>query len=329
MIQRSKLQDVADAANVSFITAWRALNQPDMVREKTAERVRLAAAEMGYVVNSVARSLVTAKSGVIGLVVPTLEDSIFSETVEGLSDTLSRSGREMLIGLSHYDYTREEELIRAFIGRQTDALVLTGKEHSEATGTLLKKSGTAVVEIWDVPLNPLDLFVGFSNRDLARDATRFLIAKGYARIAFATPQSRARAVERRNGYEAAMRDAGLEGAIRVIRTEPTFAGGADALDTLMADAEPPDAIFFNGDTLAIGAHLHGAARGLSFPGDVAIMGLHDTDIASRVTPALSTVRIPRYDIGRIAGQKIIDRLDGVCDGVSETVAFQIIERGTT
>ena len=329
MSQRSKLQDVANAAGVSFITAWRALNQPEMVREKTADKVRAAAVEVGYVVNSVARSLVTSKSGVIGLVVPTLDDSIFSDTVEGLSDSLSQSGREMLIGISHYDYTREEELIRAFVGRQIDALVLTGKEHSEATRNLITKSGTAVVEIWDVPQNPLDLFVGFSNRELAREATRSLLAKGYRRIAFATPQSRARAVERQNGYETAMTEAGLGGNIRVVRTEPTLKGGADALDELMSDKEPPDAIFFNGDTLAVGAHLHGSANGLTFPKDVAIMGLHDTDIASRVNPPLSTVRIPRYQIGRIAAQKIIDRLDGVSDGASETVAFEIVERGTT
>ncbi|WP_421907518.1 LacI family DNA-binding transcriptional regulator [Mameliella sp.] len=329
MGQRSKLQDVADAAGVSFITAWRALNQPEKVREKTAEKVRVAAAEVGYVVNSVARSLVTARSGVIGLVVPTLEDSIFSQTVEGLSDTLSKSGREMLIGISHYDYTREEELIRAFVGRRIDALVLTGKEHSDTTCRLLEKSETVIVEIWDVPRHPLDLYVGFSNRALAAEATGVLLAKGYRRIAFVTPQSRARAVERRQGYETAMRQAGQGDHVRVVETAPTLAGGADALDELMADPAPPDAIFFNGDTLAVGAHLHGAARGLRFPQDVAIMGLHDTDIASRVTPPLSTVRIPRYEIGRLAGEKIIARLDGAEDVGSEQVAFHIVERGTT
>jgi len=329
MIQRSKLQDVADAAGVTFITDWRALNQPATVCEKTADKVRAAAIEVGHVVNAVARSLVTARSGVIGLVVPTLDDSIFSRTIVGLSDPLSQSGRDMLIGISRYDPTREEELIRAFVGRQIDALVPTGKEHSPATRKLLRQSGTAIVEIWDVPQNPLDLYVGFSNTALARAATGFLLGRGYRRIAFLTPHSRARAVERQIGYEAALQTAGRRDAIRIVRSEPTLRGGADALEELMADTAPPDAIFFNRDTLAVGAHLHGSAKGLTFPRAVAIMGLHDTDITSRVNPPLTKVRIPRHEIGRIAAQEIIERLEGKSDGTSETGQFQIVERGTT
>ncbi|MHA3979198.1 LacI family DNA-binding transcriptional regulator [Halovulum sp. GXIMD14794] len=329
MSQRSKLQDVADAAGVSFITAWRALNQPELVREKTAEKVRAAALDVGYVVNAVARSLVTSRTGVVGLIVPTLEDSIFSATVEGLSDTLAKTEREMLVGISHYDSTREEELIRAFVGRQIDALVLTGKEHSAATRNLLSKAGTTVVEIWDIPQDPLDLYVGFSNAQLAHEATRYLLEKGYRRVAFVTPESRARAVERRVGYETAMREAGHSDRIRVLEVQPTLQGGADALEELLRQTDPPDAVFFNGDTLAVGAHLHGAARGLSFPGDVAIMGLHDTDITARVHPPLTTVRIPRYEIGALAAQEIVDRLDGTSEGHSREVSFEIVERGTT
>lgn len=329
MRHRSRLQDVADAANVSFITAWRALNEPHRVREKTRKKVEEAALEVGYVVNAVARSLVTSRSGVVGLIVPTLEDSIFSATVQGLSDTLSQSGLEMLMGISHYDSTREEELLRAFVGRQIDALVLTGKVHSAATRQLLGKAQIAVVEIWDVPETPLDLYVGFSNIDMARVATEYLISKGYRHIAFVSPQGRSRATERQAGYCSAMRAAGLEEAVNCISAPATLYGGAKALDELMANTPRPDAIFFNGDTPAVGAHLHGAALGLKYPDDVALMGLHDTDISSRVNPPLTTVRIPRYDIGKYAAEEIVERLADGEQGQSKVVPFEIIERGTT
>lgn len=329
MAQRSRLQDVADAAGVSFITAWRALNEPQRVREKTREKVQAAALEVGYVVNAVARSLVTSRSGIVGLIVPTLEDSIFAATVSGLSDTLSQSGLEMLIGISHYDNTREEELLRTFVGRQVDALVLTGKAHSEATRKLLSKTQIVVVEIWDVPEHPLDLFVGFSNHDMAQQATEYLLSKGYQRIAFVSPQGRGRAAERLAGYRDAMQQAGFDDRINCIWAPATLDGGAQALDELLAQSPPPDAIFFNGDTPAVGAHLHGQTLGLRYPEDVALMGLHDTDISARVHPPLSTVRIPRYAIGKRAAEEITKRLLDRSTGQSEVMPFEIMERGTT
>ncbi|UWR13436.1 LacI family DNA-binding transcriptional regulator [Sulfitobacter mediterraneus] len=329
MAQRSRLQDVADAAGVSFITAWRALNEPQRVREKTREKVKAAAIDVGYVANAVARSLVTSRSGVVGLIVPTLEDSIFSATVQGLSDTLSKSGLEILMGISRYDDIREEELLRAFVGRQIDALVLTGKVHSDATRKLLAKTEIVVVEIWDVPENPLDLYVGFSNHDMARQATKHLIEQGYKRIAFVSPQGRGRAEERHAGYCVAMQDSGLADAITCIWAPATLDGGAEALDILMKSSPRPDAIFFNGDTPAVGAHLHGAAKGLKYPDDIALMGLHDTDISSRVNPPLTTVRIPRYEIGKRAAEEIAKRLTDDGSAQSEVVPFEIVQRGTT
>ncbi|MDO6732267.1 LacI family DNA-binding transcriptional regulator [Marinovum sp. 2_MG-2023] len=329
MAPKRRLQEVADAAGVSFITAWRALNEPHRVRDKTREKVLTAAADVGYVVNAIARSLVTSRSGVVGLIVPTLEDSIFSATVQGLSDRLSQSGLEMLMGISHYDTNREEELMRAFVGRQIDALVLTGKAHSPAARKLLKNTGIAVVEIWDVPEEPLDLYVGFSNSDLSFQATKYLISRGYRDIAFVSPEARGRAQERQNGYVNAMETAGLGAAARTLWVAPTLAGGAEALVQLWQSDRRPDAIFFNGDTLAVGAHLHGATLGLRYPDDLALMGLHDSDISARVNPPLSTVRVPRYEIGKLAAEEIVQRLQTEGGGQSRQVSFEILQRGTT
>lgn len=329
MSQRSRLQDVANTAGVSFITAWRALNKPEMLRAETLAKVRSAADEVGYVGNAVARSLATARSGVVGVIIPTLDDSIFAATVEGLSDGLRKAQREMLIGISRYSQDRETELVRAFLGQQIDALILTGADHSDATRRLLDKSDITVVEIWDVPDDPIDLFVGFSNSALAEAATGYLIKRGYRRIAFVSPEHRTRARRREAAYQMTMRKAGLDKFCQSYWVEPTLQGGAEALDALLEQTSPPEAIFFNGDTLAVGAHLHGTAIGLEFPRDVALLGLHDTDLASRMQPPLTSIKIPRYEIGRLAAEEIISSRDSGGPGKSRVIGFSISERETT
>lgn len=322
-----RLQDVASAANVSFITAWRAMNAPHLVRESTLARVRKAADDLGYVANAVARSLATQRAGVIGVIVPTIEDSIFSATVQGLSDTLVGDGMELLVGVDGYSLTREEELVRAFVGRQVDALVLTGQAHTPATRTILEKAQLTVLEIWEIPERPIDLYVGFSNHAMIAAATGELVGRGYRNIAYASVEGRGRSGQRRAGYEAAMAAAGL--APHFVLAEATLEGGVAAMDAALASPRPVDAILFNGDTLAVGAHLAGRERGLRFPDDLALMGVHDTPIASHIRPALSTVRIPRYEIGVHAAEAIRARLAGTPDVPSVAVEYAIVLRGTT
>ncbi len=325
-----RLQDVAERAGVAFITAWRALNDPKTVSQKTRAKVDHAADELGYVANSVARSLVSSKSGVAAVIVPTLEDSIFADTVQGISDGLAVGGRELMIGLSGYSEARETELVIACIGRQIDGLVLVGRGHSEKTRRILGQSGVPVVETWDYGPGALDMMVGFSNRAMAEAITRRLAEKGRRRVAFVSPLSRPRALERLAGYRSVVAEAGLDpNESLVVDAQPNVAGGVEAFERLMALEARPDAIFCNGDALATGMHIAGSARGLAFPDDVAIIGVHDTEIASQLRPPLSTVRIPRYEIGRRAADALCRRFEDPTYSLSLDLGFEIIERGTT
>lgn len=322
-----RLRELADAAGVSFITAWRSLNAPHMVSPKTRAKVDAAAENLGYVANAAARSLVTASSGIIGVVVPTLEDSIFSATVQGISDTLTTAGLELLVGISNYDRNRETELVRAFVGRQVDGLVLTGSDHSDAVRSLLGKKRIATVEMWDLPDQPIDMVVGFSNQKMAEDATRWLIQKGYQRIAFASPPGRARALEREKGYFKALKAHDLYDHFHLsTHTEADMRGGAETFRHLMAREVKPDAIFFNGDSLAAGALFEASELGLRVPQDIAILGLHDTMIAEQMKPGLTSVRIPRYEIGRKAAGALLARLKGEEHVTITDVGYELVAR---
>lgn len=328
--KNARLQEVAAQAGVSFITAWRALNAPDLVAKKTVEKVKMASDEVGYVANTVARSLVSAKSGVVGVIVPTLDDSIFADTVQGVSDAIGQTGTEILIGLSDYSKTREEELIRAFLGRQVDGLILTGGDHTASAVRLLRNSDTPIVEVWDVPPDPIDMIVGFSNRDLAYQATQFLIDRNYQRIAFVTPAARSRGIEREQGYNACLAANGRDQfAEYSIRTEPSLEGGANALHALMELPKRPDAIFYNGDTMAIGALLACQAESISVPEDIALLGVHDLEISKRIKPALSSVRVPRYQIGKLAANALVRRLAEPNYSATQDLGFEVIARETT
>ncbi|NIA70871.1 LacI family transcriptional regulator [Pelagibius litoralis] len=330
-VKNARLQEVARAAGVSYITAWRALNDPDLVSEKTRAKVSRAVEDTGYLPNAVARSLVSASSGVIGAIVPTLEDSIFADTIQGVADVLHSAGQELLVGLSSYDSRREAELIRAFMGRQIDGLILTGRNHEADVQRLLKSGRAAVVEVWDYGEPAIDMLVGFSNTEMARAVTAFLCTKGYRHIAFVTVSGRRRGRERLAGYrkELAARNLSIDPALE-ITCAPTLSGGGDALDHLMALDRPPDAIFFNGDTIAIGAHLRGRAKGLTYPADVALVGVHDLEIARHVDPPLTSVRIPRYRIGEQAAKLLLARGQGKSDAPEkQNLGFEIVERGTT
>ena len=118
-IRRATLQDVAREAGVSPITAWRALNQPQVVAARTVERVHGAVEAFGYVPNAVARGLVSTRSRTVGAIVPSVSNWMFADAIQGMSDALHAAGYELLLGCSSYDQEAEEQAVRAMIGRQS------------------------------------------------------------------------------------------------------------------------------------------------------------------------------------------------------------------
>ncbi|WP_168380992.1 LacI family DNA-binding transcriptional regulator [Modicisalibacter radicis] len=327
--RKPRIDDVAKAAGVSFITAWRALNTPEVVRDSTIERVKQAAEDIGYVANTVARSLVSSRSDVIGVIVPTLEDSIYSDTVQGVSDELVASGRDLLVGLSNYDPIREEELVRAFLGRQVDGFILPGPITNPRTRDLLVRNHIPVVETWDLPSDPLDMVVGFSNHAMAKAATEFLITRERKRILFLSPVDRPRAEQRRAGFIETLAAHHLPHADAAVQIGTTMDAGRQVMPHLMKRDPLPDALFFNGDSMALGALTWCLEQGIDVPGRLAIMGLHDTPIARHIRPALTSIHVPRYELGKQSAIALMARLDDPGFTIRQDLGFEIVERGTT
>jgi LacI family gluconate utilization system Gnt-I transcriptional repressor len=295
------------------MTVVRVLRDPAKVAAATRARVEQVIRETGYTPDLIARGLASQRSELIGAVIPVLTNSLIAEIMQGLSDTLALHGFHLLLGASGFSAAEEEVLVRAFLSRRVEAIYLSGVEHTGATVQMLRRAGIPVVEGGNMTAHPVDMLVGFSNVEAARAITRYLMRRGYAPIGYigAFPKDNDRARDRREGYERA-----LHGARR--RVDPTLCvettldidAGARAMATLLDRRPNVRAVFCSADALAVGALCECQRRRLSIPGDIAIAGFDDIPIAAQVVPALTTIRVPRYDIGRQAGRMLCDRLAG-------------------
>ncbi|MBA1146481.1 LacI family DNA-binding transcriptional regulator [Ectothiorhodospiraceae bacterium WFHF3C12] len=327
------MEDVARLAGVSSITVSRVLNHPDKVAESTRERVMAAVEATGYIPNSVAGSLASRRTRVIGALVPTITNSIFADTIDGLTDVLTPAGYQLLLGATGYSLREESRLVGAILAQRPAGLLATGLQHESQGLTLLRTTDIPIVETWNVDGDPVDMAVGFSNFEACRAMVATLARRGARRIGFVSAPTTAndRAEQRLRGYRHAVRELGLDTDARLEREAKfSFHAGAERLVEMIAERPDVEAIFFANDILAIGALFECQRRGIRVPEDLAIAGFDDVELAAQVNPGLTTVRIPRYRIGREAARMILRRLEG--ERVEPRVldlGFEIVERQST
>lgn len=329
----ARMRDVARVAQVSTMTVSRALMDPAKVSPEVRARVAEAVSAVGYVANKVAGSLSSSRSKVIGLVVPSIENSLFASTIQGISDVLRRHDHQLMIADSGYSAEAEEAAIRAFLEQRVAGLILHDTTHTPDAVTMIQRSGVPVVENGTLTPDPLDMVVSYSNHDASKAMTQHLGRLGYRRIAFVSLTSAAneRSRDRQRGYRAALEEMGQAfDARRMLEMPPGLASGAEALLRLVEGGGDPDAIFFAGDVLAMGAALECTRRGWPVPGKVAIAAFDNFDLLGHLVPPVTTLKLPRLEIGRRSAEVLLDRIQGRSSGaVAVDLRFEIIHRGST
>ncbi len=322
------LADVAKVAGVSPITVSRTLNQPEIVRTALREKVFRAVQQTGYV-PAMLTGAAEQRSRLISLLVPTVANSIFADTVQALIDTLTEAGHETLIGLTNYSAEREEQLLDTILRRRPDGIVLTGTLHTEASRMRLSRSGIPIVESWDLAPRPLDMLVGFSHEAVGTAIARYLTGKGYRRFAVVTLDD-PRGLRRCDSLVEELASLGIDAVPRVVLPPPATADlGREALQRLLAAGERPEVLVCSSDTLAHGVLVEAAERGIRVPEDLAVMGFGDLNIAAHLQPSLSTVRINGAEIGLQAARALLQRLDHPHEEpvkVRIDTGFSIVER---
>lgn len=323
--------DVARHAGVSAQTVSRVLGRPELVADETRRKVQDAIQALGYIPNEAARNLASSRSRTVAVIIPTLSSSAYSEQVARMIEVLEGGGISVVIGNSEYSLEREENLIRSLLERRPLGFIVTGLQHTPEAAELLRGSGVPVIETWDVDGAPIDLAVGFSNRGVGRDVGRLFINSGKKHIAFvggkATQDSRASG--RYEGLAEALEEAGIERPLRIELPLPMSArDGVNGLDEVLQRAPLTQAILFSADSIALGALLECVRRGISVPEQLAICGVGDYELASMVTPSLTTVRVFSERMGQQAAELLLARLDGDRSIRSIAVEHQLIRRGS-
>jgi len=328
-----KMSDIARHAGVSPMTVSRALRDPATVSEKMRRKVDAAVREFGYLPNRIAGSLSSSRSNVVGLIVPSIRNSLYASMIQAISDMLRANGLHLMIANSGHRLEDEEALVSAFLAQRVCGLVLHNTMHSKRVRDLVRQTGVPAIETGNLPAKPLDMAVSYSNFEAARAMTLHLARLGYRKIGFVTLplHDNDRSEERRRGYFAALGELGLPADPTLVLEAPGgFSEGADAVVRLVQAHPDLDAGFFAGDVLAVGALFECQRRGWAVPGRVAIASFDDLDLLRHAVPAVTTLRIPRAEIGRRSAELLVNRLHGApAERLRIDVGFEIVQREST
>lgn len=313
------IEDVARLAGVSKATVSRALHSPDLVAKTTRAAVTAAIDAIGYTQNVAAQSLRRRKADAVLVLVPDIGNTFFSEVLAGIDHVASAAGITVLIGNTVNDPVREDTYLRyLFNGRSDGIVLLNGRlpawvgERARAVGRHLPAvSISEAIDEADIP------HVGIDNIAAARGAVAYLISLGHKRIAHVCgPVGNIHTGHRLAGYRAALADAHIDHDESLLIAGDFSAGsGARAAAVLQRMRARPTAVFCANDEMAMGliAALHTA--GVAVPRDLSVVGFDDIHFSQSYVPAITTVRQPRFELGRRAMTVLLaqqlDRLEAL------------------
>jgi LacI family transcriptional regulator len=307
------IKDVAREAGVSQATAARALAGYGYASERARKKVLAAAERLGYRPHAVARALVSGSTRTLGLVVGDIENPFFALVARGMADVAGRRDYTLLLANSDEDLEEERRAVETLLARRVDGLaVAPTSPGSLAHLSPVAAHGTPLV-VLDRPLRGLRVdTVTADNAGGAAAAVGHLIALGHRRIGVVSDSPEiGSTAERLRGFRAAMRAAGLEvdgGLVSV--GGPSADDGYRSARTLLERRDRPSALFTANNLMTLGAVRALCDLGLHMPDDVALLGFDDTDWTTIVSPPLTVVAQPVYELGRVAGERLLLRCAG-------------------
>ena len=260
-----KLEDVAARAGVSPATVSRFYNNPTVVATSTADRIRKAVAETGYVPDLIAGGLASRRSRLVAVLVPEIAHSIFNDTIEEMVNELSRDGLIVMLGLTGADDSGMSELIDAALARRAEGVILSGSIATEAMRQQLQGRSATVIETWGLPDKPIDVAVGFSHAAVGIDLARFLAGRGYRRPHLVVGNG-VRARMRRDAFVREWTQTGHHTPTESQVDIPTHFGHARMVWRHAMEMETkPDVIVCGSDLLAQGLIVEAYAAGKRVP----------------------------------------------------------------
>jgi DNA-binding LacI/PurR family transcriptional regulator len=332
--RRPTISDVAQRAGVSKGAVSYALNNRPGVGTATRNRILAAAHELGWQPSHRARSLSTSQAFALGLIIarpPQLlgADPFFPSFIAGVETVLSEHGRALVLQVVPDSGAEEAGYRRLAAEGRVDGVFLSDLRHYDSRIALLEQIGLPTVTL-NRPDGPSPFTaVCLDDRPGTTAAVNHLVQIGHIRIAHvAGPHHFVHGRSRRLAYEAAMRDAGLPPG-QVAESDFTAAGGAQATAELLALAEPPTAIVYANDLMAISGISGARQAGLDVPSDLSVTGFDDAELAAHVFPPLTTVSTDAYAWGQTSARVLLAVIDGTHQGDVDMPPGRLVVRAST
>ncbi len=307
---RPTLQDIADRVGVTKMTVSRFIRDPNLVAEKTREKISKIINELGYIQNRAPAMLSKSSSKAIGILLPSLSNQVFANLVQGIEQITKQRGYHTLIAHCNYNELEEEEQIAFLLSYQVDGLILTETKHTEKTRQMLRSAGVPVVETMELPEQPIDMAVGLNHMEAAYSVINKMIANGKRHIMYFGARLDTRTKLRMEGYDKAMLEAGLTPQHVLTDEHSSFTLGGKLLLKGLKQVPDLDGIFCTNDDIAIGTMMECANKGISVPEQISIVGYNALDIGQAISPKLVSIDTPRFEIGKKSAELLLDALAG-------------------
>lgn len=306
------IKELAVKANVSIATVSRALNDDIKVKPETKELIINLAKEFNYKPNVLARNFVKKKTSTIGLIMPEVVDEFFTEVIRGVDTVAYAGGYNVMVAGTHSERTMVESVIN-FMGKGVvDGIILMAPSLNDQLKELLTQNIIPTVLINSkVELENYNT-VGVDNFQGAYSIVDYLVKNlNYKKIAHISgPDANNDAIQRKEAYQKALEDNNIElNEQWLVNSDFTVKGGEYACRRLLSLLDKPEVIFAANDMMAIGCYKAITSFNLNIPDDIAVVGFDDIFVSQFLTPRLTTVHVPIFEIGKTAAEILLKKID--------------------
>ena len=309
---KKTIKDIAKEAGVSIATVSFVVNGKDQhISEATRQRVKDVMKKYNYIPNAMAGSLVTRRTGIIGLILPDIMNPFFPGIARGAEDRANEEGYSIIFCNTDDKIEVEEKYIESLTSKMVDGIIIAHSSNSDQMGEILERTQIPVILI-DRDFDSKNILgkVLVNNKDGARQAVCHMVEKGYRKIAYLSGSLKTQtAMDRLEGYKEALREKNLPVVEVLIKYgEYRVEWGRKGIEELLTEKQDFDAVFCGNDLIAIGAMKELLKHGYRVPEDKGVMGFDDIYMSQMVEPELTTVKQPNYEMGYQAVDLLIRHL---------------------
>jgi LacI family transcriptional regulator len=324
MKNRTTMKDVAEAVGVSVNTVSRALNDKPDINEETKRKILEVAEELEYHPNRLARGLRRQKSGVIGVVVADIANPYFSTLVKGLEEAATEKDYSIILQDTDENYENEVGAIDTMIEERVDGVILAPVQTETGTINKLQDHNVPFVLVARRFRNLETDYVISDEVNGAFQATKYLLEKGHEKIAFINgPAHNSSAIDRLKGFREAFSAKGLEPDEEIItHGAVSTEDGSSYFETLIERDVEFTAVFTFSDYVALGVLNAARARNITIPKDLEVVGYDDIEFTSCLSIPLSSVQVPKREMGQKALEILVNKISGKTDS-GEAKSFNV------